>query len=216
MNIDSVLKKEGIRVIGQLNNVEMNKIASNISSKIANAFSEHNISQRDLYDEISRLNMFIAEMPEDTAVAKYFYKNNSIYFSSTMDLSNLNDLAVHECLHYMQELKNKNGKLLRLGLYNLDGVVRHGMALNEAAVQHMASVATGSKIDTVKYYNMTLNTESPDFYPILTALLNLFFCNTVPSLFISSMSSPSLTTYISLPVTFIISLYLHSKICFLL
>lgn len=182
MNIDSVLKKEGIRVIGQLNNVEMNKIASNISSKIANAFSEHNISQRDLYDEISRLNMFIAEMPEDTAVAKYFYKNNSIYFSSTMDLSNLNDLAVHECLHYMQELKNKNGKLLRLGLYNLDGVVRHGMALNEAAVQHMASVATGSKIDTVKYYNMTLNTESPDFYPILTALLNemTYFTGTYP------------------------------------
>ena len=80
MNIDSVLKKEGIRVIGQLNTVEINKIASNISSTLANAFAEHSLNERDLYDEISRLNMFIAEMPNDTTVAKYFYKNNSIYF----------------------------------------------------------------------------------------------------------------------------------------
>ena len=182
MSIDSALKKEGIRVIGQLNTQQINKIALDISNKIATAFSEHSISQRDLCDAIANLNMYIAEMPKDTAVAKYFYKNNSIYFSNTMDLSDLNTLAVHECLHFMQELKSKHGRLLRLGLYDLTGPIHHGMAINEAAVQLMASVATGSQTDTVKYYNMNLSTESPDFYPILTALLNemIYFTGSYP------------------------------------
>ena len=73
-----------------------------------------------------------------------------------MNLSDINTPAVHECIHFIQELKSKNGRLLRLGLYNLEGVIHRGMALNEAAVQLMASVANGSKPDTVKYYNMEL------------------------------------------------------------
>jgi len=170
MSINSALKKEGIRVVGKLNTLEVNKIATIISTSIANAFPEHNINQNDLFISIARLNMYIAEMPKDMAMAKYFYKNNSIYFSKNMNLDDLNTLAVHECLHFMQELKNSRGKVVRLGLYNLQ--TGNGMAINEAAVQHMASVATNSNIDNVKYYNMELSTISPDFYPIQTALLN--------------------------------------------
>jgi hypothetical protein len=182
MSINSTLKKEGIKVISQLDAFEITKIASTISETIANAFPEHNINQSDLFISIARLNMYIAEMPNDMAMAKYFYKNNSIYFSKDMNLNDLNTLAIHECIHYMQELKNKNGKLLRLGLYNLEGSKHSGMALNEAAVQHMASIATNSPLDTVKYYNMELSTESPDFYPLQTALLNemIYFTGTYP------------------------------------
>ena len=182
MSIQSTLKREGINVIGKLNTLEVNKIASNISEKIANAFPEHNINQSDLFISIARLDMFIADMPNDSAVAKYFYKNNSIYFSKDLDLSNLGSLAIHECLHFMQELKNNRGKLLRLGLYNMTGTANNGMGLNEAAVQHMASVAMNSTLDTVKYYNMDFSTASPDFYPIQTALLNemIYFTGSYP------------------------------------
>ncbi len=120
MSIAADLKKEGIQVIGKLNTLEVNKIASNISEKICTAFPEHNIRQSDLFISIARLNMYIAEMPNDMAIAKYFYKNNAIYFSKNMNLTDLNTVAVHECLHFMQELKNKHGKLLRLGLYNME------------------------------------------------------------------------------------------------
>lgn len=182
MSINSTLKKEGIRVIGKLNTLEINKIASNISEKIVNAFPEHGINQSDLFISIARLDMYIAEMPNDMAMAKYFYKNNSIYFSKDMDLDDLHTLALHECLHFIQEVKNKQGKLLRMGLYNLEGYSNNGMALNEAAVQHMASVASNSMLDSVKYYNMELSTESPDFYPIQTALLNemIYFTGSYP------------------------------------
>ena len=182
MSINSTLKKEGINVIGKLNTLEINKIASNISEKIVKAFPEHGLNQSDLFISIARLDMYIAEMPNDMAMAKYFYKNNSIYFSKDMDLEDLHSLALHECLHFIQEVKNKQGKLLRMGLYNLEGYSSTGMALNEAAVQNMASVASNSELDTVKYYNMELATESPDFYPLQTALLNemIYFTGSYP------------------------------------
>ncbi len=182
MSIDSILKREGIKVIGQLNKSETEKIASNISKKIVDAFPEHNIDRNGLFFSLSELNMYIAEMPDNTSKAKYFSKNNSIYFSKDMDLNDLNTLALHECLHFMQEIKDKRGKLLRLGLYNMQGRQNNGMALNEAAVQLMASVASKAPLDSVKYYNMEFSTESPDFYPLQTALLNemIYFTGTYP------------------------------------
>ena len=190
MSIQSTLKKEGINVIGKLNTLEINKIASNISEKICKAFPEHNLNQSDLFISIARLDMYIADMPNDMAMAKYFYKNSSIYFSKNMNFSDLNTLALHECLHFIQELKNKRGKLLRLGLYNLENGVHTGMALNEASVQLMASYANNALLDSVKYYNMEITTESPDFYPLQTALLNqlIYFTGTYP-LFHSTLYS---------------------------
>lgn len=182
MNINSTLKKEGIKIIDSLNALDINKIATNISKTMAEVFPEHHISESDLFIAIARLNMYIAEMPNDMAIAKYFYKNNSIYFSKDIDFSGLNTVVFHECIHYMQELKNQNGKLLRFGLYDLESPSAIGLGLNEAAVQHMASVATGAVLDTVKYYNMELSTESPEFYPLQTALLNemIYFTGTYP------------------------------------
>lgn len=182
MNINSALKKEGIQVIDRLSALDINKIANNIAKTMSDVFPEHHINQSDLFISIARLNMYTAEMPNDMAIAKYFYKNNSIYFSKDMDFSGLNTVVFHECIHYMQELKNQNGKLLRFGLYDLESGSPTGMGLNEAAVQHMASIATGCELDTVKYYNMELTTESPDYYPLQTALLNelIYFTGTYP------------------------------------
>ena len=61
MSINSTLKKEGINVISQLNTMQINQIASNISEKLSKAFPEHNIDQSDLFISIARLNMYIAE-----------------------------------------------------------------------------------------------------------------------------------------------------------
>lgn len=190
MGVNSILKREGIEVIGPLNTLEINKIASNISEKLCATFPEHNLDQSKLFVSIARLNMYVAKFPGNDAIAKYFYKNNSIYFSNKMDLDDLNTLAIHECIHFIQEYKNKNGKLLRLGLYNLESTKASGMALNEAAVQLMASKASGTELDTVRYYGMDFSTESPDFYPLQTALIReiAYFTGTYP-LFHSTLFS---------------------------
>ena len=181
MSINSILKKEGITIVKPLNTLEINKIASKISEILCSHFPEHNLNKSDLFISISRLNMYIAKMPNDQAKAKYFYKNNSIYFSEDMDLEDLNTLAVHECIHFLQELKDKRGKVSRLGLYRLHGK-SGGMGINEAAVQLMASIATDSELDNVRYYNLNFETQSPDYYPVETAIMRqvTYFTGTYP------------------------------------
>lgn len=170
MSINSTLRKEGIEDIKPLNTLEINKIASNISEKICSAFPEHNINKSDLFIAIARLNMYRAKMPQDDSAAKYFYKNNSIYFSNNTNVDDISTLALHECIHFIQEVKSKSGKLLRMGLYNLSKR-NSGMAINEAAVQLMASIANNSEVDFVKYYDLDIETESPNYYPLECALI---------------------------------------------
>lgn len=181
MKNDIALRKAGIKIVKKLSTLEVNKMASNISEKICLSFPEHKINQSDLFIAISRVNMYLAEF-DDNSAAKYWYKNNSIYFKKDIDFNTLETPALHECLHYIQTARNKRGKVERLGLYNLTGFKESGFALNEAAVQLMASYATNTKVDSVKYYGMEFITNSPNYYPIECALVRqmTYFTGTYP------------------------------------
>ena len=71
----------------------------------------------------------------------------------------------------MQEIKDKKGRLLRLGLCDFDDIKACGMGLNEGAVQLMASKANNSEEEIVKYYGISLPTTSPSYYPVLCNLV---------------------------------------------
>lgn len=188
MGTNSRLKKEGIEIVEQLDTLKVNTIAINIASKLCLAFPEHNLSKSDLFTSISRLNMFIAKMPSDSAGAKYFYKNNSIYFNQETNLDEMAKLAMHECIHFIQELKDSNNNLIKMGLYNCS--FNTGLGINEAAVQLMASEANMCASTSETYYNVSLNTISPNYYPLECALVNqmAYFTGTYP-LFHSTLNS---------------------------
>lgn len=188
MVTNSRLKKEGIEIVEQLDTLKVNTIAINIASKLCLAFPEHNLSKSVLFTSISRLNMFIAKMPGDSAGAKYFYKNNSIYFNQETDLDEMAKLAMHECIHFIQELKDSNNNLIKMGLYNCS--FNTGLGINEAAVQLMASEANMCASTSETYYNVSLNTISPNYYPLECALVNqmAYFTGTYP-LFHSTLNS---------------------------
>lgn len=181
MNVNSALKKDGIEVINSLGTLEINKIASHISEKICSQFPEYNLNQSDLFISIARLNMYVAKFPKGIS-AKYFYKNSSIYFNEGTNFNNLDTLALHECIHFLQEQKDKKGKLTRLGLFDVTSKSQSGLALNEAAVQLMASEANNAKIESVKYYGMDFKTISPIYYPLECAIVNqmAYFTGTYP------------------------------------
>ena len=70
MSIKSELRKEGIEVISQLNTLKVNSIATNIAKKLVDSFPEQNFNYHELFTKISRLNMYVAKLPEGIA-AKY-------------------------------------------------------------------------------------------------------------------------------------------------
>lgn len=166
MSIKSELKREGIEVIEELDTLKVNSLAKKVASKLCQTFSDYGLNENDLFIRLSRLHMYKAKMPNGMAEANYFYKNQSIYFNEHIADEDLVEFAIHECIHYIQEVKDKRGNLLRMGLCDYSDVKIYGLGLNEAAVQLMASKVNDISKEFVKYFGISFETISPSYYPL--------------------------------------------------
>lgn len=115
MSIEKILKKEGIRIVRELDTLTQNTLAKNIAEALSLRFPALNLDAKELFIKISRLNMYFADLPNGIS-AKYFYKNTSIYFDCNLDLNHITDVAIHECIHYLQEKRDDSGNIIKLGL----------------------------------------------------------------------------------------------------
>ncbi len=106
------------------------------------------------------------------AEANYFYKNTSIYFNEHISDNDLEEFAMHECIHYLQEVKDKKNYLVRMGLCDYTEFKIYGLGLNEAAVQLMASRINAMPKESVKYFGINFDTISPSCYPLECCLVN--------------------------------------------
>ncbi len=106
------------------------------------------------------------------AEANYFYKNTSIYFNEHISDNDLEEFAMHECIHYLQEVKDKRNYLIRMGLCDYTEFKIYGLGLNEAAVQLMASKINAMPKESVKYFGINFETVSPSCYPLECCLVN--------------------------------------------
>ncbi len=172
MSIESDLRKDGIIVERKLDTLTINTIARNTADRLCKAFPEQNFIFQNLFIALSRIPMYIADIPKGFAEATYFYKNSSMYFRKGLSIDEMEKFAVHEFIHYLQEIKDKKGRLIKLGLCDFDDIKVYGMGLNEGAVQLMASKAINSNEEIVKYYGISLPTNSPSYYPIICNLVN--------------------------------------------
>ena len=172
MSIESDLRKDGIEVIEKLDTLKINSIANNISAKLCETFPQYNLNQNELFIKLSRLNMYKAKMPEGMAEANYFYKNSSIYFNEHIQNEDLEEFAIHECIHSLQEVKDKRNYLIRMGLCDYTEFKIYGLGLNEAAVQLMSSKINGIPKEYVKYFGIGFETTSPSYYPLECCLVN--------------------------------------------
>lgn len=106
------------------------------------------------------------------AEANYFYKNTSIYFNEHIADEDLEEFAIHECIHYIQEVKDKRNYLIRMGLCDYTEFKIYGLGLNEAAVQLMSSKINAIPKEYVKYFGISFETTSPSYYPLECCLVN--------------------------------------------
>ena len=172
MSIESDLKKDGIEVVEKLDTLKVNSIARNISVKLCETFPNYGLNSNNLFIKLSRLDMYKAKMPEGMAEANYFYKNSSIYFNEHIQDDDLEEFAIHECIHYLQEVKDKKNYLIRMGLCDYTEFKIYGLGLNEASVQLMASKVNGIPKEYVKYFGISFETTSPSYYPLECCLAN--------------------------------------------
>lgn len=172
MNIEKILRKDGIEVISPLKYSTIQNLAKSVSEKMCKAFPELNIDYKELYDKLSSISMYYVTCPEGMSEANYLYKNSSIYFKFGLEDEDLEKYAVHEIIHYLQTCRDKKNYLVRLGLCDLSNYKIYGLALNEAAVQYMTSHVLQEPHETVKYYGISLSTNSSLIYPLLCSLIS--------------------------------------------
>lgn len=134
-------------------------------------FPEQKINRSAAMTKMFDCTMYLADFPENLGSANYFYKNQSIYFRRETDLTKLDDYMMHELIHYFQDMRDKNGRLDQMGLcYFLEFKI-YGMAMNEAAVQYIASRMLKHKEEQITYCGVQVKTISPDYYPLLCNLI---------------------------------------------
>lgn len=192
MSIKSDLKKDGIEVTERLDTLKINSMAKNIAAKLCQTFPEYGLNENELFIKLSRLDMYKAKMPEGMAEANYYYKNTSIYFNEHIPEEDMEEFAIHECIHYLQEVKDKRNYLLKMGLCDYTEFKIYGLGLNEAAVQLMSSKIVGIPKDYVKYFGISFETTSPSYYPLECCLVNqLAYITGEDVLFKSTLNSDS-------------------------
>ena len=177
MNIEKELLKEGIVVTEKIDTNLIFTITNNIAKRISETFSSYNLDETIIFSKLCSLGFYKTKMPPGMQEAFYCYKNSSIYFNNKISNEDLEEFAIHECLHHLQEIKDKNGKIVKMGLSNYNAFKTIGTSINEAAVQYLSTKIIGIKPDFEKYYDINIFTPSPSYYPMECALLNelIFF-----------------------------------------
>jgi len=171
MKTNKELKREGIEVISKVDTLTVNTLVKNIADTLLEAFPEIDFNSKNLFMRLSKLNMYFAKLPNGVS-AKYYYKNKTIYFAEDIAKQNLGSIAIHECIHYLQEKYGKNGEIIRLGLCDYTDANLPGTGLNEASVQLMAAKCEKNLYENVKYFEINISTNTPTYYPLECALVN--------------------------------------------
>lgn len=169
--INEKLRDNGISIICEIDKASKNSISAYVAKTLVSKFPNLRLNYDIIYSSVNRLPMYIALMNVNSSGACYFYENSSIYFRRGLSLEQIKKLAVHECIHYFQEIRNGNGKIKKMGLCTFVGKRAVGNAINEASVQLMSAYATNERPELVKYYGISLRADSPSFYPIICNLI---------------------------------------------
>ena len=77
--IDNELTKNGIHVVGPIDQNSINDISMYVAKTLYYKFPDLKLNYNTVYSRIASLKMYIADMTTNSG-ACYYYKNNSIYF----------------------------------------------------------------------------------------------------------------------------------------
>lgn len=171
MKIEKKLKKLGIKETKEFTQEEKDLVANNVTVSLTMAFPILKSEQANILNKIQNANMFYAKTSENLPKINYIYENHKIYFDESVEIQNITDAMLHEIIHFMQDVRKKNGKLDRMGLCNFNELSLHGLGINEGAVQYVSAKALNSGVQTVKTFEIVLRTISPNYYPVLTNLI---------------------------------------------
>lgn len=188
MGISKILKKFDIKVIGKVTKEEQIIISDNVATKITNKFNF--IDYGYIYTKLMRAKMYIAIIPEGITRAIYSYEEDTLFISDEEDLKNISKELLYECIHTMQDIRDKKGNVKQLGQCIFSDYKVYAMALNEASILYITQKIFEEETKYVEAYGIKANTYSPNSYPLIcNILLQLLFISNEKILVKSTLNS---------------------------
>ena len=166
------LEKISIKATKKIEDRDVIELVNKMSNAIILAFPDSNLSFLDIYKTLLDTKMYYAKIADGLSKVNYYYKNSSMYFSEDMDIMEINEYTVHECIHRLQEKRDKKGKIKRIGLCEVKELSVKATGLNEGAVQYLTTKVLDMPKKEITKHEINIK-SSTDYYPILT---NIVYC----------------------------------------
>ena len=129
------LKNLGIKPIEELSVQEKTSIAERVAAKLV-SLNMPGITHNEILEKLFDVKMYTAEISNNLGKVNYFYKNKTIYFEKNLNLLELDENILRECIHYLQD---KREKQKRMGLCTFEQYKVRGMALNEIGISYISN-----------------------------------------------------------------------------
>ena len=171
MNLRKKLKKVGITEVEEISSEDIRMIANNVTEIITKTFPYLYSEYNNILVKLLNCKMYKANMVQGISKVNYMYEDGGIYFDKNIDLNKTDVKMIHECIHYLQDFRGKKGELKKIGLCNFVDFSVKGMGINEAAVRYMSAKTAEEEKETIVKYGIRLKTNSKNYYPILTNII---------------------------------------------
>lgn len=129
------LKNLGMKPIEELSVQEKTSIAERVAAKLV-SLNMPGITHNEILEKLFDVKMYTAEISNNLGKVNYFYKNKTIYFDKNLNLLELDENILRECIHYLQD---KREKQKRMGLCTFEQYKVRGMALNEIGISYISN-----------------------------------------------------------------------------
>ena len=169
MNIEKKLEKLGITNVKRIDVTCVKKVARNIVNALELAFPSMYNEFDDVYIRLANCDMYYATVIKSISKVNYIYENNSIYIDEQVDLEEINEQIMHECIHYLQDKRTTQNK--KLGLCSFSDFKVYGIGINEAGVQYISAKAVNKIPKVIERFGIRIKTITPNYYPLLTNLM---------------------------------------------
>ena len=169
MRFSKLLNRFDIDVIKEISNEEHHILARNVAKIISNKFNY--IEYGYVYEKLMIAKIYIADLPEGITNAIYSYEEDTLLISMHEDLSHVSEELLYECIHAIQDIRNKKGEIRQLGQCFFSDFKVYAIAINEACVQYIVAQIFGKEDKIVEAYGVRARTYSPSKYPLICNIL---------------------------------------------
>ena len=180
MSVARILKEFDIKPIAKVTKEQQIVLADNVATMISNKFNY--IDYGYIYKKLMAAKMYIAIIPSGITRAIYLYEEDTLFISDEEDINSVSEELLYECIHAVQDIRNRKGKIKQLGQCIFTDFKVYAMALNEASVQYIVSRILNREDKYIEAYGIKANTYGINKYPLICNIVKqlLFFSDEKP------------------------------------